>query len=118
MLILVLNTTLVAQEQKLTFKIKSNPTDSDYWWLEKNNFGIKPANFDFRGSWKLKTSKTTYVINILAQDDSEKIYLNESFIKHKAKHGMLDKPFINNIMLCWLLPAAILIPEGDLCMIY
>ena len=90
LLFLLANTILVAQEQKLTFKIQSNPTDSDYWWLEKNNFGIKPANFDFRGNWELKTSKTTYAINILAQDDSEKIYLNESFIKYNFS----DKTFI------------------------
>jgi len=90
LLFLLANTILVAQEQKLTFKIQSNPTDSDYWWLEKNNFGIKPANFDFRGNWELKTSKTTYAINILAQDDSEKIYLNESFIKHNFS----DKTFL------------------------
>ena len=90
LLFLLVNTILVAQEQKLTFKIKSNPTDSDYWWLEKNNFGIKPANFNFQGNWELKTSKTTYVINILAQDDSEKIYLNESFIKYNFS----DKTFL------------------------
>lgn len=87
---LIINAPLLAQEQKLTFGIKSNPTDLDYWWLEKNNFGIKPANFSFRSSWELKTAKTTYIINIIAQDDSEKIYLNESSIKHSFS----DKTFL------------------------
>ena len=81
-IVLVINTPLLAQEQEFTFGIQTNPTDSDYWWLEKNNFGIKPDNFHFQSTWTLKTLKTTYVINILGQDDKEKIYFNESFIKH------------------------------------
>ena len=79
---------IIGQEQKLTFKVGTNPTDLDYWWLEKNNFGVKPADFHFQGEWKFKTSKTDYVINILSQ--KEKNYLNESFIKHNFS----DKTFL------------------------
>ena len=89
-IVLVINTPLLAQEQEFTFGIQTNPTDSDYWWLEKNNFGIKPDNFHFQSTWTLKTLKTTYVINILGQDDKEKIYFNESFIKHNFS----DKTFL------------------------
>ena len=79
---------IIGQEQKLTFKVGTNPTDLDYWWLEKNNFGVKPADFHFQGEWKFKTSKTDYLINILSQ--KEKNYLNESFIKHNFS----DKTFL------------------------
>ena len=88
--LLIINTLLLAQEQELTFKIQTNPTDSDYWWLEKNNFGIKPDDFHFQGRWQFKTLKTTYVINILGQNTTEKIYFNESFIKHNFS----DKIFL------------------------
>jgi len=76
----IANTLLFAQEQKIELKIQSNPESLDSWWLEKNNFGIEPTSFDFQGSWKLKTLKTTYAINIFAQE--ENVYFNESFIKH------------------------------------
>ena len=84
------NTLLLAQEQKFGLKIQSNPTDLDYWWLEKNNFGIKYNDFHSQGKWKLKTSKTTYIVNIIGQDDEKKIYFNESFIKHNFS----DKTFL------------------------
>ena len=84
----IANTLLFAQEQEIELKIQSNPESLDSWWLEKNNFGIKPTNFDFQGRWKLKTLKTTYAINILAQKES--VYFSESFIKHNFS----DKTFL------------------------
>ena len=41
------NTLLFSQEQNFNLKIQSNPNDLDYWWLEKNNFGIKYDDFHF-----------------------------------------------------------------------
>ena len=84
----IANTLLFAQEQKIELKIQSNLESLDSWWLEKNNFGIEPTNFNFQGSWELKTLKTTYAINILAQKES--VYFNESFIKHNFS----DKTFL------------------------
>jgi hypothetical protein len=84
----IANTLLFAQEQKIELKIQSNPESLDSWWLEKNNFGIEPTNFNFQSSWELKTLKTTYTINILAQEES--VYFNESFIKHNFS----DKTFL------------------------
>ena len=86
----IANIQLFAQEQKSTFSIQKNPTNSDYWWLEKNNFGIKPDNSHFQGKWELQTLKTTYKINILGQYSEKKIYFNESFIKHNFS----DKTFL------------------------
>ena len=73
----IANTLLFTQEQEIKLKIQSNPDILDSWWLEKNNFGITPTSFDFQSHWELETLKTTYVINILAQE--ENIYFNESF---------------------------------------
>ena len=80
----LINAQLLSQESELIIKTKINPTESEYWWLEKNNFGITPSNFDLQTKWKLQTLKTSYVINIFFQSDNKKnnIYLNESFIKY------------------------------------
>ena len=85
---LIANTLLFPQEQEIKLKIQSNPDILDSWWLEKNNFGRTPSSFDFQGSWELKTLKTTYAINILAQE--ENFYFNESFIKYNFS----DKTFL------------------------
>ena len=71
---------LSAQENKSEFKIQHNPDIIDSWWLEKNNFGIQPAKFDFGSKWKLKKDDFTYSINILFQEDQN--YIGESFIKY------------------------------------
>ena len=71
---------LSAQENKSEFKIQHNPDIIDSWWLEKNNFGIQPAKFDFGSTWKLKKDDFTYSINILFQEDQN--YIGESFIKY------------------------------------
>jgi len=84
------NTLLFSQEQNFNLKIQSNPNDLDYWWLEKNNFGIKYDDFHFEGKWNFQTSKTIYTINIVGQDSQEKIYFKESFIKHNFS----DKTFL------------------------
>ena len=84
----IANTLLFAQEQEIELKIQSNLESLDSWWLEKNNFGIEPTNFDFQGKWELTTPKTVYNINILAQE--KKVYFNESFIKHNFS----DKTFL------------------------
>ena len=37
---LLIHTVSISQEQEVIFQFRSNPTDSGYWWLEKNNSGI------------------------------------------------------------------------------
>lgn len=89
-LFLVLSPILLAQEKNLNLEIKSNPMGGNYWWLEKNNFGITPANFNLRSNWSLKTLKNKYEINVVIQNDVKKTYLGESFIKHHFS----DKTFL------------------------
>ena len=80
-IILVLISTIIsAQESESKFKIQYNPDITDSWWLEKNNFGVQPTNFDFGANWKLKKDDFTYSINILFQEDQN--YIGESFIKY------------------------------------
>tara|TARA_Y100000590_G_scaffold366909_1_gene426600 strand:- start:577 stop:1818 length:1242 start_codon:yes stop_codon:yes gene_type:complete len=79
-ILLLISGILSAQENKSKFKIQYNPHIIDSWWLEKNNFGIKPTKFDFQTKWKLKKEDFAYSINILFQKN--KNYVGESFIKY------------------------------------
>ena len=72
----------LAQEKKIIFNIDAAPISSNYWWLENNNFGIKPSNLNLQTKWMLETSNTTYLIDIVLQKEIEKYYINESFIKY------------------------------------
>ena len=81
---------VIAQNHKLGVSIQKNPTDTNYWWLENNNFGIEPNDIDFQVHWQLKTLKTESMITIIGQDTSEKFYVNESFIKYNfSEHTFL-----------------------------
>lgn len=80
----------IAQEKIITFNITKNPINSNYWWLEKNNFGRDISKFDFEGNFQLKNSKTNYMINIFSKskkNNIENIYLNESFIKYNFSNN-------------------------------
>ena len=72
----------MAQDYKLILNIQNNPSDTGYWWLEKNNFGIQPNDINLQTSFELKTLKSEYMINIIGQKGSDKPYLNESFVKY------------------------------------
>lgn len=75
----------IAQDKKVTLKLTKNPTNLDYWWLEKNNYGQSVDKVSFQSSIKLKKLKTTYVINLLSRNTNntiDGIYFNETFIKY------------------------------------
>ena len=72
----------MAQDYKLILNMQNNPSDTGYWWLEKNNFGIQPQDITLQTSFELKTSKSEYLISIIGEKVSNKLYLNESFIKY------------------------------------
>jgi hypothetical protein len=72
----------IAQDHKLILSIQNNPTDTGYWWLEKNNFGIQPNGITMQTSFELKTLKSEYIVNIIGEKVSNKLYLNESFVKY------------------------------------
>jgi len=72
----------IAQDHKLSLSIQKNPTNTNYWWLEKNNFGIQPNDINLQTSFELKTLKSEYMVNIIGQKVSNKLYLNESFVKY------------------------------------
>ena len=74
-----------SQEKNITFNIKKNPVGTNYWWLEKNNFGREISEFSLEGYFKFKKPKTSYVINLFSEfekNNLEKISFNELFIKH------------------------------------
>ena len=59
-ILLLISGILSAQENKNKFKIQYSPDIIDSWWLEKNNFGIKPNGIDFKLKWKVEKSKINY----------------------------------------------------------
>ena len=76
---------LFSQEKDITFTFQKNPMNTNYWWLEKNNFGREVSKFGFESRIKYKKSKTTYMVNFFSDfknNNLEKIYINESFVKH------------------------------------
>ena len=85
LIILFFTNALQSQENDITFTIKQNPTDTDYWWLQKNNYGRKISKFGFESHLKFKKFKTVYEVNFFSDfknGNLKKIYINESFIKH------------------------------------
>ncbi len=61
-ILLLLSGILSAQENKNKFQIQYNPDIINSWWLEKNNFGVKPKKFDFQATWELKKNDFIYSI--------------------------------------------------------
>ena len=85
LIILSLINLLHSQEKDITLTFQKNPIDTNYLWLEKNNFGQEISEFGFDSHIKFKKSKTTYVVNLFSDfknNNLEKIHINESFIKH------------------------------------
>ncbi len=86
LIIVFLCNSLSGQEKELDIKISKNPINQNYWWLEKNNFGIVPSSYDLQTEFKLKNKKTIYQASIyydLGKKNDQKLYINESFIKHQ-----------------------------------
>ena len=90
-IILISNTILFAQENKLSIQLKINPIDNEYFWLEKNNYGIGPSDLNIYTNWKLNDKKNIYEINVVGTNqDKGKIYIGETYIKHNFS----DKTFL------------------------
>ena len=90
LIILSLINILYSQEKDITFTIQKNPIDTNYWWLEKNNFGREISEFGFESHLKFKKSNTTYIVNLFSDfknNNLEKIYINESFVKHNLSEN-------------------------------
>ncbi len=85
LIILSFTNLLQSQEKDITFTIKQNPIDNDYWWLKKNNYGREISEFGFESHLKFEKFKTVYEVNFFSDfknGNLKKIYINQSFIKH------------------------------------
>lgn len=83
--ILLSYTTIFAQSKNTSFKIISNPSGHEYWFLKNNNFGIMPSSLYLESSWNLVKDNITYSLNIIGPSKEEQltnIYFKESFIKY------------------------------------
>ena len=73
----------IAQEQNFMFDINISPTNSNYWWLNKNNYGIPQSELAFHSNWMLEKTKISYQINIFGvKESNSEMYIGESFIKY------------------------------------
>ena len=81
MIILFLSNLAFSQERRVKVSMQSNPLESGYWWLEKNNFGMNPSALDLEIDWQLNTIKTEYKSHFVYQK-SNQLYFKESYIKH------------------------------------
>ena len=70
-IILISNTILFAQENKLSIQLKINPIDNEYFWLEKNNYGIGPSDLNIYTNWKLNDKKNIYEINVVGTNQTQ-----------------------------------------------
>ena len=75
-LLLFLINIALAQDSNIRINTTFNPSDSTYWWLEKNNFGIQPERTAFLINWEFQNSNTEYVVNLFNQSSGQKIYFN------------------------------------------
>jgi hypothetical protein len=77
---------IIAQDKSWSLALRAHPINSNYFWLEKNNFGRKVSDFNFDSHLEFKKSRITYMVNIFSDTSHNKIeniYLNESFIKYE-----------------------------------
>ena len=70
----------IGQEKEISVHFGKNPTNLNYWWLEKNNFGIKPEKFYLNNKLKIQKSKFNFQIDFLLQE--EESYFKETFLKY------------------------------------
>ena len=85
-------TIISGQEHQSTLQIHSNPKNSTFWWLEKNNYGKSIVGTEIEYQWKLKNKKIAYQITV---SNAYKSYTSEhnasynNFINYTIKHPLL-----------------------------
>ena len=60
----------IAQEPRTSIGFQSKIDGNNYWWLEKNNFGINPYENYLEGDWSIEMSKFSISINALIQKNN------------------------------------------------
>ena len=90
LIILSLINLLHSQEKKITIDIEKNPTNANYRWLETNNFGREISALSLKSHFELIKPNTSYIINLFSDIENnnlEKIYFNESYIKSSLSNN-------------------------------
>ena len=91
-LLLFFITIVSAQERQSILQIHSNPTNSTFWWLEKNNYGKSVVDTEIEYQWSLKNKKTTYQIT-----------LSNAYKSYRSQHDMSYDGFVDYKISHWLL---------------
>ena len=105
LLVLLTINILQAQDYNSSLKIKSNPKNKNYWWLEKNNYGKSILDVEFEYTVELKKRSTSYKFNIsnaykninyildgdnnfTNKESGKTTYIGEAFIKHDFSQNL------------------------------
>ena len=84
--------TINAQNLSGQIKVGTNPSDSNFWWSEYNNFGFESYSTYQKTKIELDNSGVELVLNIFSSlNDIKSISLNESYIKVPIKEDSFFK---------------------------
>ena len=84
--------TINAQNLSGQIKVGTNPSDSNFWWSEYNNFGFESYSTYQKTKIEMDNSEVELVLNIFSSlNDIKSISLNESYIKVPIKEDSFFK---------------------------
>ena len=79
--LLSINNYLTAQDKDIFLTFQSNPHESGYWWNENNNYGVSLEGLSLSGNINISTERVSYHVRFFGNNNLEKLYLNEAFIR-------------------------------------
>lgn len=84
---------LYSQEKKSYITVYNNPNEaSEYWWLDKNNFGRKNYNTSIELYSESTKQKFSYKINLFSSSNIDKeLFIGESYFKYNFSENIFLK---------------------------
>lgn len=105
LIIIFLFNNLQSQDRESFLKIKSNPTNHNSWWLEKNNYGKSIVDTEVQYTIEFKKNNTFYKLsisnafentnylldennNFTIKEAGKKLLFGESYLKHNFSKNL------------------------------
>lgn len=89
MIILCIVDVVSSQEYNYKIDILSHPSNSDYWWLTRNNKGMNTNNHNINFDWSYQNKSTNYKITLSNSFSGDSNFnFGESFIKHSFSNSL------------------------------
>ena len=70
-LLISFSSVALSQNSQITVIKRNNYTDTNYWWLDNNNFGRTNSNLELNGNFQFDHLNSTYKINFFSEIDNE-----------------------------------------------